>query len=58
MRKLSYITVEKTHTILCIVFLKYECTKQGMLRISGMEEKDKDEQKTLMEIIQEIEEYL
>lgn len=60
MRKLSYITGEKTYTVLYIVFLlkTSEGKTRYIKRISSIEEKDKDKQKTSTDIIQEIEEHL
>lgn len=60
MRKLSYITGEKTYTVLYIVFLlkTSEGKTRYIRRISSIEEKDKDKQKTSTDIIQEIEEHL
>lgn len=60
MRKLSYITGEKTYTVLYIVFLlkTSEGKTRYIKRISSIEEKDKDKQKTSTDNIQEIEEHL
>lgn len=59
MRKLTYITGEKTYTVPHIVFLLKisEGKTRYIKRISSIEEKDKDKQKAI-EIIQEIKEHL